>query len=60
MNKVIPILIGIVIVVIAAGVYFATSFENDLTLTEGIDGLPEQKGQDFTLELDEGLGLAEP
>ena len=53
-------MIGIAIVAIAAGVYFATSFENDLTLTEGIDGLPEQKGQDFAVELDEGLGLAEP
>ncbi len=66
MNKVIPILIGIAIVAIVAGVYFI-SFENDLppteeivALPEEIDAPPEQKGDDFAVELDEGLGMASP
>jgi len=59
MNKVIPILIGIAIVAIIAGVYFI-SFENDLPPTEEIDALPEEKGEDFEVELDEGLGMASP
>jgi len=42
MNKKIPILIGIAIVAIIAGVYFI-SFENDLTPTEEIDTPPRTK-----------------
>lgn len=60
MNKTIPLLIGIAIVAIAAGVYFITSFENGLIPTDEVDTLPEQKGQDFTVELDEGMGMTAP
>ena len=59
MNKKIPILIGIAIVAIIAGVYFI-SFENDFTPTEEIDTPPEQKGEEFAVELDEGMGMTSP
>lgn len=60
MNKVIPIAIGIVIVAIAAGIYYATTFEKDLTATENIEPPSEQKGKNYTVDVNEGLSLAEP
>ena len=60
MNKVIPIAIGIAIVAIAAGIYYATTFEKDLAPAEEIESTPEQKGNDYTVDVNEGLSLTEP
>ena len=60
MNKVIPIAIGIAIVAIASGIYYATTFEKDLTPAEEIEPPPEQKGNDYTVDVNEGLSLKEP
>jgi len=59
-NKVIPIAIGIAIVAIAAGIYYATTFEKNLTPTEEIESTQEQKGNDYTVDVNEGLSLKEP
>ncbi len=60
MNKVIPIAIGIAIIAIAAGIYYATTFEKDLTAIENIEPPPEQKGKNYTVDVNEGLSLVEP
>ena len=53
MNKVIPIAIGIAIVAIAAGIYYTTPFEKDLTPAEEIESTPEEKGNDYTIDVNE-------
>ena len=60
MNKVILIAIGIAIVAIAAGIYYATTFEKDLAPAEEIESTPEQKGNDYTVDVNEGLSLTAP
>lgn len=60
MNKVILIAIGIAIVVITAGIYYATTFEKNLAPAEKIESSPEQKGKDYTVDVNEGLSLKEP
>ena len=60
MNKVILIAIGIAIVAIAAGIYYATTFEKDLTPAEEIESPQEEKGNDYTVDVNEGLSLTEP
>jgi hypothetical protein len=59
-NKVIPIAIGIAIVAIAAGVYYAASFDKDLIQTEEIEPQNEPKGNNYSIDLNEDFSLTAP